>query len=93
MANQGRRQILLKTKFDNRDMRIWLQAAAGLLLAGMIAWPAVTGSISGTVSDASGAVIAGVNVTATNTAQGYRQQNNHGHQRLLQLSPARGRRL
>jgi len=49
---------------------MWPRLAVGLLLAGTAAWPAVTGSISGTVSDPTGAVIAGVNVTATNTAQG-----------------------
>src|ERR1700677_5322214 len=35
-----------------------------------LAWSAVTGGISGVVSDPTGAVIAGAAVTATNTAQG-----------------------
>src|SRR5271170_2552860 len=35
-----------------------------------LTWCAVTGGISGVVSDATGAVIAGAMVTATNTAQG-----------------------
>src|SRR5580698_5692143 len=41
-----------------------------LLVAGAIAWGAVTGGISGVVSDATGALVAGATVTATNTAQG-----------------------
>jgi hypothetical protein len=45
---------------------------AGLLLsAGVISWCAVTGSISGVVSDTSGAVISGATVRVTNTAQGF----------------------
>jgi carboxypeptidase family protein len=46
-----------------RVLAIAFASAAG-------AWAAVTGSISGTVTDATGAVIPGVRVTATNTAQG-----------------------
>jgi Carboxypeptidase regulatory-like domain len=45
--------------------------AVGILVAaGLMAWGAVTGSISGIVSDSSGAVILGATVTAINTAQG-----------------------
>src|SRR5580700_4618006 len=45
---------------------------AGLLLsAGVISWCAVTGSISGVVSDTSGAVISGATVRVTNIAQGF----------------------
>ena len=40
------------------------------VVAGAVAWCAVTGSISGIVSDPSGGVIVGANVTVTNTAQG-----------------------
>ena len=40
------------------------------MLTSTLAWTAVTGSISGTITDATSAVIAGVDVTATNTAQG-----------------------
>jgi hypothetical protein len=47
-----------------------LLSAAAIFLAGAIAWCAVTGGISGVVTDPSGAVIAGATVTATNTAQG-----------------------
>jgi len=41
-----------------------------LLWAGMPVWGAVTGSISGTASDSTGAVIPGATVTAINSAQG-----------------------
>jgi Carboxypeptidase regulatory-like domain/TonB dependent receptor len=50
--------------------RIAAQAAAIFLIAGAMAWGAVTGGISGVVTDPTGAVIAGVNVTATNADQG-----------------------
>jgi hypothetical protein len=42
----------------------------GILLAACAAWASITGSISGIVTDPSGSVIAGVSVTATNTATG-----------------------
>ena len=41
-----------------------------LIATGVMAWCAVTGSISGVVADSSGAVISGAIVTATNAAQG-----------------------
>ena len=44
--------------------------AGGFLGAAALVWAAVTGSISGTVTDATRAIIADVKVTATNTAQG-----------------------
>ena len=47
-----------------------LQAAGILLATGMMAWCAVTGGISGIITDPTGAVIAGATVTATNAAQG-----------------------
>lgn len=61
---------MLKKNFEKLKVSMWLRLAAGLALTGALAWSAVTGSISGTVSDPTGAVIAGVSVTATNTAQG-----------------------
>jgi hypothetical protein len=42
----------------------------GLFLALGLAWASITGSISGVVTDPSGAVIAGVSVVATNTQTG-----------------------
>ncbi len=45
---------------------------AGILLAACAVWASITGSISGIVTDPSGSVIAGVQVTATNTATGVR---------------------
>lgn len=57
--------------------RIWVPVTAcrlisGLLLMGAAALAAVTGSISGTVTDASGAAISGATITVTSTAQGFR---------------------
>src|SRR5579875_283686 len=43
---------------------------SGVMLASCSLWGAVTGSVSGTVSDQTGAVIPGVIVTVTNKAQG-----------------------
>ncbi len=61
---------MFNTKFDKLKASIWPQAAVGLLLVAALAWSAVTGSISGTITDPTGAVISGATVTATNTAQG-----------------------
>jgi hypothetical protein len=55
-----------KTKEFSRAVR----ATAILLVAVQMSWAAVTGSISGTLKDPTGAVIPGVTVTVTNTAQG-----------------------
>ena len=52
--------------------RIAGQAAAVLFVTGALAWCAVTGGISGVITDTTGAVIAGATVTATNAAQGSR---------------------
>ena len=46
------------------------RATSLLIVCGVLAWCAVTGSISGNVADATGAVIGGAVVTVTNTAQG-----------------------
>ncbi|HEY6341005.1 MAG TPA: carboxypeptidase regulatory-like domain-containing protein [Bryobacteraceae bacterium] len=48
--------------------------ASILLIASLPAWGAVTGSISGTITDSSGGVIPGAQVTVTNTAQGTKTQ-------------------
>jgi len=53
-----------------RTFRSVFQAVGIVVAAGGVAWCAVTGSISGIVSDESGGVIVGATVTATNTAQG-----------------------
>jgi hypothetical protein len=50
-----------------RKLRGWSLAA---LLGTVPLWAAVTGSISGTISDQSNAVIPGASLTVTNTAQG-----------------------
>jgi hypothetical protein len=50
--------------------RIAANAVAVFFATSVVAWCAVTGGISGVVSDPTGAVIAGVAVTSTNTAQG-----------------------
>jgi hypothetical protein len=50
--------------------RIAKKAVAIFFATGVTAWCAVTGGISGVVTDPTGAVIAGATVTATNTAQG-----------------------
>jgi Carboxypeptidase regulatory-like domain/TonB dependent receptor/TonB-dependent Receptor Plug Domain len=48
----------------------FLVILTGILLAACAVWASITGSISGIVTDPSGSVIAGVQVTATNTATG-----------------------
>ena len=51
-------------------LRIAAQAAAICLIAGALAWGAVTGKVAGTVTDPSGAGIPMVAIKMTNTAQG-----------------------
>jgi hypothetical protein len=65
-----RRKELLQKLVHMATSRIASQAMAIFFATGALAWCAVTGGISGTVSDPTGAVIGGVNVTATNAAQG-----------------------
>jgi hypothetical protein len=50
--------------------RIAALAAAIFLATGAMAFGAVTGGISGVITDTTGAVVAGATVTATNAAQG-----------------------
>jgi hypothetical protein len=57
-------------------MRCSLIAAGVLLFCYHPLWGAVTGSISGTLKDQTGAVIPGAMVTATNTAQGIQNKTN-----------------
>ena len=47
-----------------------VEVLAGLFLALGLAWASITGSISGVVTDPSGAVISGAAVAATNTQTG-----------------------
>jgi len=47
-----------------------LVSAVAMLTCHLLSWGAVTGNLSGTISDTTGAVIAGAMVTVTNTAQG-----------------------
>jgi Carboxypeptidase regulatory-like domain len=47
-----------------------LFVTVGLISSCMLLWSAAGGSISGTVADASGAVIPGVHIVVKNTAQG-----------------------
>ncbi len=49
--------------------RIALPFLGVVLVSALMAWSAVTGSISGIVSDTTGAVISGAMVTVANTAQ------------------------
>src|SRR3984957_7630835 len=53
-----------------RISRIAVQAVAGFFAVAAMAWCAVTGGISGVITDTTGAVVAGATVTATNAAQG-----------------------
>src|ERR1700677_4591327 len=64
------RRKYLQTSHRMKISRVLLQAACLFLSTGAMAWCAVTGGISGVVTDNTGAVIPGVTVTATNAAQG-----------------------
>ena len=61
---------MLKKPVRMTTLRIASRIAAILITSGAMGWCAVTGGISGVVSDPTGAVIAGAAVTATNSAQG-----------------------
>ena len=61
---------MLKRTYRMKQSEMVARAAALFLANAAMAWCAVTGGISGVVSDPTGAVIVGVAVTATNTAQG-----------------------
>ena len=61
--------LLHKLSFT-KAFRTVLEAASLFFATGAMAWCAVTGGISGVITDPTGAVIAGATVTATNAAQG-----------------------
>src|SRR5207248_5127597 len=58
------------TNLRNSLMRLCLSSLLCLLLVSGVLWAQATGQISGTVRDASGAVIPGVEVKVTQTATG-----------------------
>src|SRR3984957_4721426 len=70
VADLQRRKTLLQDLGRLKIPRIAAKAVAVFFATSVVAWCAVTGGISGVVSDPTGAVIAGVAVTSTNTAQG-----------------------
>jgi hypothetical protein len=61
---------LLQKSCYTKTFRTVLQALAVFFAAAAMAWCAVTGGISGIITDPTGAVIGGATVTATNAAQG-----------------------
>ena len=71
----------------------------GALLAAFVSMTATssaqtaTGQITGTVRDATGAVMAGVKVVVTNQQTGLTRQTNDRRQRRIRHPPAPGRRL
>jgi hypothetical protein len=72
--NDGRKnaeeKVLLQKLDRMKSIRTVLQAAGIFFATGVMAWCAVTGGISGIITDPTGAVIAGATVTSTNAAQG-----------------------
>ena len=60
--------------------RIWIAFLVGLIGSAMICgnvWAQATAQISGTVRDQSGAVLPGVEVTATQTETGHRANGHY----------------
>ncbi|HEX3741262.1 MAG TPA: carboxypeptidase regulatory-like domain-containing protein [Terriglobales bacterium] len=53
-----------------RGLRFFLYALSAILLGSLCLWASINGSISGVVTDSSGAVVSGATVTATNTQTG-----------------------
>jgi len=69
--------MLIYESLTNRDLRIAMKNTRILRLLLCLAltsattlWAGTTGSISGTIKDPTGALVAGATVTATNVAQG-----------------------
>ena len=60
--------------------------AALIVFSAATMWSAVTGSISGTITDPSGSVIPNATVVIVNIAQGVKTYNQDGRQRRLHLS-------
>ena len=56
-----------------RALRFFLYALSAILLGSLCLWASINGSISGVVTDSSGAVVSGANVTATNTQTGVKR--------------------
>ncbi len=83
----------MKTKFF-----VLLGTLAMLVLFGTVWTPqasaqAVYGSIFGTITDPSGAAVAGAKVTVTSASQGYDGRDDDQHRRQLQRHPPDPRRL
>ena len=63
----------MRFNFMKQNLILTLLGAFLVSTCGLV-WGAVTGSVSGTVQDATGAVIQGATVTVTNTAQGIQRK-------------------
>ena len=77
----------MKTKFS-----VLLGTLAVFVVLGTVGTPqasaqAVYGSIFGTITDPSGAAVAGAKVTVTSASQRHDVRNHHQHRRQLQRHP------
>jgi hypothetical protein len=80
MAKNTEEKVLPQTSYRMETSRVVLRALIVFLAVVGMAWCAVTGGISGTVTDDTGAVIPGVAVTVTNTAQGLKTKSGTDNQ-------------